>query len=114
MVGAADRERLAGADPRHRLGLAHGKVPVRFELRGRPGAPAGDAIEFALASGDRTLNPKLARVQGLVFVRKPAADAIDWTAPRLVCGVFAPGPLCLVTSVNLPLPKLRKIRRGPR
>jgi hypothetical protein len=40
-----------------------------------PGAPAGDAIEFALASGDRTLNPKLARVQGLVFVRKPAADA---------------------------------------
>jgi hypothetical protein len=47
-----------------------------------PGSAAGDAIEFALASGDRTLNPKLSRVQGLVFIRKPAADA-----PPVFCKV---------------------------
>ncbi len=40
-----------------------------------PGNDAGDAIEFSLASAEQKLNPKLARVQGLVFVRKPVADA---------------------------------------
>lgn len=39
-----------------------------------PGTPEGDAIEFALASGDRSLKPKLARVQGLLFVRKAAVE----------------------------------------
>ncbi len=40
-----------------------------------PGSDTGDAIEFSLASAEQKLNPKLARVQGLVFVRKPVADA---------------------------------------
>jgi hypothetical protein len=40
-----------------------------------PGNDTGDAIEFALANAEQKLNPKLARIQGLVFVRKPVADA---------------------------------------
>jgi NPCBM/NEW2 domain len=40
-----------------------------------PGNAGGDAIEFSLANAEQKLNPKLARIQGLVFVRKPVADA---------------------------------------
>lgn len=38
------------------------------------GNTAGDAIEFTVANADQKVTPKLAQVQGLIFVRKPVAD----------------------------------------
>lgn len=61
------------------------------------GTPAGDAIEFALASSDQKITPKLSRVQGIVFVRKP-----DPNAPPAYCKVVDQvGNVFVAKEVNL-------------
>lgn len=44
-------------------------------LEGTFGQGTGDGIEFVLSANDQKLAPKLARLQGLIFVRKPDPNA---------------------------------------
>jgi hypothetical protein len=45
-------------------------------LEGTFGSGTGDGIEFVLSANDQKLTPKLSRLQGLIFVRKPDPNAV--------------------------------------
>lgn len=66
-------------------------------LDGTFGAGVGDGIEFTLNSNEQKLTPKLSRLQGLIFVRKP-----DPNAPPVFCRVVdLAGNVIIAKSVQL-------------
>jgi hypothetical protein len=66
-------------------------------LDGTFGAGVGDGIEFTLNSNEQKLTPKLSRLQGLIFVRKP-----DPNAPPVFCRVVdLAGNVIIAKSVQI-------------